>query len=118
MGGIEIDTDASSSVPGLFAAGECSGGLQGGNRLSGNALSELLVFGSRAGEAAVKHARETTLASCEEQGKAEEARIMEALNRPQSDLTPNEGKNRLRRIMADYMGVTRTGAGLEKRRRR
>lgn len=114
MGGIEIDTDASSSVPGLFAAGECSGGLQGGNRLSGNALSELLVFGSRAGEAAVKHARETTLASCEEQGKAEEARIMEALNRPQSDLTPNEGKNRLRRIMADYMGVTRTGAGLEK----
>jgi fumarate reductase (CoM/CoB) subunit A len=114
MGGVEIDTDASSSVPGLFAAGECSGGLQGGNRLSGNALSELLVFGSRAGEAAVKHAKETTLAACEEQGKAEEARILEALNRPKSDLTPNEGKNMLRKIMADYMGVTRTGDGLKK----
>ncbi|MDA3902411.1 MAG: FAD-dependent oxidoreductase [Desulfuromusa sp.] len=114
MGGVEIDTDASSSVPGLFSAGECSGGLQGGNRLSGNALSELLVFGSRAGEAAVKHAKNTTLASCEEQGKAEKDRILESLNRPKSDMTPNKGKNRLRKIMADYMGVTRTGEGLEK----
>ncbi len=114
MGGIEIDTDAGSSVPGLFAAGECSSGLQGGNRLSGNALSELLVFGSRAGDAAVKHAKETTLASCEEQGKAEETRILEILDRPESDLTPNEGKNRLRKIMGDYMGVTRDGGDLKK----
>lgn len=114
MGGVEIDTDASASIPGLFAAGECSGGLQGGNRLSGNALSELLVFGSRAGEAAVKHARETTLDSCEEQGKAEESRILAALNRPESAMTPNDGKNRLRDIMGTYMGVTRTGDGLAK----
>lgn len=114
MGGVEIDTDAGSSLPGLFAAGECSGGLQGGNRLSGNALSELLVFGSRAGEAAAKHAGKTTPASCEEQGKVEEARVMTALGRQQSDLTPNGGKNRLRSIMARYMGVTRTGEGLKK----
>ncbi|WP_158888759.1 fumarate reductase/succinate dehydrogenase flavoprotein subunit [Amycolatopsis anabasis] len=50
MGGIEVDPDsASSSVPGLFAAGECSGGMHGSNRLGGNSLSDLLVFGRRAG---------------------------------------------------------------------
>lgn len=114
MGGVEIDADARSSLPGLFAAGECSGGLQGGNRLSGNALSELLVFGSRAGEAAVKHAQETTVATCEKQGQAEEARILAVFERPKSEITPNGGKNILRKIMGEYMGVTRTGAGLAK----
>ncbi|MGH3467769.1 MAG: FAD-binding protein, partial [Thermocrispum sp.] len=50
MGGIEVDPDsAQSRVPGLFAAGECSGGMHGSNRLGGNSLSDLLVFGRRAG---------------------------------------------------------------------
>lgn len=50
MGGIEVDPDtAAASVPGLFAAGECSGGMHGSNRLGGNSLSDLLVFGRRAG---------------------------------------------------------------------
>lgn len=50
MGGIEVDPDsASSTVQGLFAAGECSGGMHGSNRLGGNSLSDLLVFGRRAG---------------------------------------------------------------------
>jgi succinate dehydrogenase / fumarate reductase flavoprotein subunit len=50
MGGIEVDPDTGSSVvPGLFAAGECSGGMHGSNRLGGNSLSDLIVFGRRAG---------------------------------------------------------------------
>ncbi len=50
MGGIEVDPDtAASAVPGLYAAGECSGGMHGSNRLGGNSLSDLLVFGRRAG---------------------------------------------------------------------
>jgi succinate dehydrogenase / fumarate reductase flavoprotein subunit len=50
MGGVEVDPDTgASSVPGLFAAGECSGGMHGSNRLGGNSLSDLLVFGRRAG---------------------------------------------------------------------
>ncbi|MEE4254643.1 MAG: FAD-dependent oxidoreductase [Desulfuromusa sp.] len=113
MGGVEIDTDTSTSLPGLFAAGECSGGLQGGNRLSGNALSELLVFGSRAGAAAVAHAKGAAISPCKDQAQAEEERIIKAFNRPKSDMTPNEGKKILRSIMAKYMGVTRTGQGLE-----
>ncbi|MGV9795250.1 fumarate reductase/succinate dehydrogenase flavoprotein subunit [Gordonia sp. NPDC003422] len=56
MGGIEVDPDtAASRVPGLFAAGECSGGMHGSNRLGGNSLSDLLVFGRRAGLGAASY---------------------------------------------------------------
>ena len=57
MGGVEVDAEtAASAVPGLFAAGEVSGGMHGSNRLGGNSLSDLLVFGKRAGEHAARHA--------------------------------------------------------------
>ncbi|MFI5906674.1 fumarate reductase/succinate dehydrogenase flavoprotein subunit [Dactylosporangium sp. NPDC051541] len=59
MGGVEVDADtAAAAVPGLFAAGEVSGGMHGSNRLGGNSLSDLLVFGKRAGEHAARHATE------------------------------------------------------------
>jgi succinate dehydrogenase / fumarate reductase flavoprotein subunit len=58
MGGVRVDADtAASSVPGLFAAGEVAGGMHGANRLGGNSLSDLLVFGRRAGIAAAEYAR-------------------------------------------------------------
>src|SRR6187397_1162115 len=58
MGGIRVDGDTQmSTVPGLFACGECAAGLHGANRLGGNSLSDLLVFGKRAGEHAAKFAR-------------------------------------------------------------
>ena len=57
MGGIRVDGDTQmSTVPGLFAAGECAAGLHGANRLGGNSLSDLLVFGKRAGESAASYA--------------------------------------------------------------
>jgi len=59
MGGIRVDGETQmSNVPGLFAAGECAAGLNGANRLGGNSLSDLLVFGKRAGEFAAKYAKE------------------------------------------------------------
>jgi succinate dehydrogenase / fumarate reductase flavoprotein subunit len=59
MGGVRVDADTQmSSVPGLFAAGECAAGINGANRLGGNSLSDLLVFGKRAGEYAARFARE------------------------------------------------------------
>ena len=59
MGGVRVDADTQmSNVPGLFAAGECAAGINGANRLGGNSLSDLLVFGKRAGEYAAKFARE------------------------------------------------------------
>ena len=58
MGGIRVDPDSQmSTVPGLFAAGECAAGLHGANRLGGNSLSDLLVFGKRAGEHAAQFAK-------------------------------------------------------------
>ncbi|MEY9843934.1 succinate dehydrogenase / fumarate reductase flavoprotein subunit [Streptacidiphilus sp. BW17] len=61
MGGVEVDPDtASSSVPGLYAAGEVAGGMHGSNRLGGNSLSDLLVFGRRAGLHAAEYAEEHT----------------------------------------------------------
>ncbi|GBE63650.1 succinate dehydrogenase flavoprotein subunit [Mycobacterium sp. MFM001] len=58
MGGIEVDPDTgAATVPGLFAAGECSGGMHGSNRLGGNSLSDLLVFGRRAGLGAADYVR-------------------------------------------------------------
>ena len=58
MGGVRVDGDTQmSTVPGLFAAGECAAGLHGANRLGGNSLSDLLVFGKRAGEYAAKFAQ-------------------------------------------------------------
>ena len=62
MGGVRVDADSQmSDVPGLFAAGECAAGLHGANRLGGNSLSDLLVFGKRAGVYAARFAKETSL---------------------------------------------------------
>jgi succinate dehydrogenase / fumarate reductase, flavoprotein subunit len=58
MGGVEVDADTgAATIPGLFAAGECSGGMHGSNRLGGNSLSDLLVFGRRAGLGAADYVR-------------------------------------------------------------
>ncbi|HVU60403.1 MAG TPA: fumarate reductase/succinate dehydrogenase flavoprotein subunit [Mycobacteriales bacterium] len=61
MGGVEVDADTqAASVPGLYAVGECSGGMHGSNRLGGNSLSDLLVFGKRAGDSAAEYVRKLT----------------------------------------------------------
>ena len=66
MGGVRVDPDTQmSGLPGLFAAGECAAGINGANRLGGNSLSDLLVFGKRAGEFAAKFAKENQHGSIE-----------------------------------------------------
>jgi len=60
-GGIKINTDAATTVPGLYAAGECEGGVHGRNRLIGNSTLDLFVFGRRAGRAAAQYAKEVKL---------------------------------------------------------
>src|SRR3954463_14619101 len=75
MGGIRVDSDTQMSrVPGLFAAGECAAGINGANRLGGNSLSDLLVFGKRAGEFAAKFAKENSLGNVNEHQISEGAR--------------------------------------------
>jgi succinate dehydrogenase / fumarate reductase flavoprotein subunit len=73
MGGVHVDGDSQmTTVPGLFAAGEVAAGLHGANRLGGNSLSDLLVFGQRAGEYAAKFAREKSAVTLD-QGQIDEA---------------------------------------------
>ena len=77
MGGVHVDPDTQMSrVPGLFAAGECAAGINGANRLGGNSLSDLLVFGKRAGEYAATFAKENSLGEVDDaqvNGAAQEA---------------------------------------------
>ncbi len=77
MGGIRVDADTqSSTVPGLFAAGECAAGINGANRLGGNSLSDLIVFGKRAGEYAAIFAKENgagTIDNADVEAKAKAA---------------------------------------------
>jgi fumarate reductase (CoM/CoB) subunit A len=114
MGGISIDSDAQTTVAGLFAAGEVTGGVQGGNRLSGNSLSEIMVFGSRAGVSAVRHAAKIDRSEPDkDQVSREESRLQQLLTRGAGELTAAQAKDRLRAAMQKYVGVVRTANGLE-----
>lgn len=113
MGGVEIDLDGQTSLPGLFAAGEVSGGAQGGNRLSGNSLAGIVVFGARAGAGAARYARDAErVDTSEEQIAEEETRLQSLLNRGRGKLTAAQGKDRLRELMWQHAGVVRSARGL------
>jgi len=76
MGGVRVDPDTQMSrVPGLFAAGECAAGINGANRLGGNSLSDLLVFGKRAGEFAARFAEEHSLGQIDKEQVELAARV-------------------------------------------
>lgn len=88
MGGIKVEAEnCATTVPGLFAAGECSGGLHGANRLGGNSLSDLLVFGRRAGIGAIEYVEQNTHGTNipEDDVRAEIRRVLEPMGRPKSD---------------------------------
>jgi succinate dehydrogenase flavoprotein subunit len=88
MGGIKVDPETcATSVPGLFAAGECAGGLHGANRLGGNSLSDLLVFGRRAGLGVAEYVERSTHGTEieEREIRAEIERVLEPLEKPEGD---------------------------------
>jgi succinate dehydrogenase / fumarate reductase flavoprotein subunit len=108
MGGILVDGDTQmSSVPGLFAAGECAAGLHGANRLGGNSLSDLLVFGKRAGEHAALFAKANTLGAVnQEQVAAVESRALEPFAREGPE-NPYAVQFTLQDTMQDLVGIVR-----------
>jgi succinate dehydrogenase / fumarate reductase flavoprotein subunit len=116
MGGIRVDGDTQmSTAPGLFAAGECAAGLHGANRLGGNSLSDLLVFGKRAGEYAAKFAREHGPGRIDE--KAVEALAKEALAPFERSNAPGDGpyqvQHELQGLMQELVGIVRTEAEMK-----
>jgi succinate dehydrogenase / fumarate reductase flavoprotein subunit len=109
MGGIRVEAEtAQSTLPGLFAAGECAAGLHGANRLGGNSLSDLLVFGRRAGLAAAKHAKETAATNIDPaQIDAAEKYALEAFQRPRGE-SPYAIHRDLQKTMQSLVGIFRT----------
>jgi succinate dehydrogenase / fumarate reductase flavoprotein subunit len=110
MGGVRVDGDTQmSSVPGLFAAGECAAGLHGANRLGGNSLSDLVVFGKRAGDYAARFARENPAGRIN-QGEVEQVarRALEPFERATtSGEGPYQIQHELQEMMQDLVGIVR-----------
>jgi succinate dehydrogenase / fumarate reductase, flavoprotein subunit len=115
MGGIRVDADtAQSTLPGLFAAGEAAAGLHGANRLGGNSLSDLLVFGRRAGLAAAKYAKETSAPNIDAgQIDAAEKYALAPFQR-QGGENPYAIHRDLQKTMQSLVGIFRERADLEK----
>ncbi len=114
MGGIRVDADtAQTTLPGLFAAGECAAGLHGANRLGGNSLSDLLVFGRRAGLAAAKHAKEVSSPTIDSaQIDAAEKYALEPFQRQHGE-SPYAIHRDLQKTMQSLVGIFRTRSDVE-----
>jgi succinate dehydrogenase / fumarate reductase, flavoprotein subunit len=118
MGGIRVDGDSqSTTLPGLFAAGECAAGLHGANRLGGNSLSDLLVFGKRAGDHAARFARENRL------GDVDLADVDDAIRSALAPFERDGGSDRagpyqvqqeLQTMMQTLVGIVRTEAEMKR----
>ena len=110
MGGIRVDADTQmSSLPGLFAAGECAAGINGANRLGGNSLSDLLVFGKRAGEHAAIFAKANGAVGVDpQQVEAAEQRALEPFERGAAAENPFKVQQDLQGMMQDLVGIVRT----------
>lgn len=113
MGGIRVSPTLESTVPNLFAAGEAVGGAFGANRLSGNGITEALVFGERSGRHAAARAEESAAAPWSD---AAAAPILDLLRAPalRNGANPAELVTELQRVMGDDVGPFRTAAGLER----
>jgi succinate dehydrogenase / fumarate reductase flavoprotein subunit len=115
MGGVKVVPDTgSTAVPGLFAAGEVAGGMHGSNRLGGNSLSDLLVFGRRAGKGASDYAEGLSA-----QPALEEALVTEYIDEALAPFSREEGENPydlqrdLQEMMQDNVGIIRNAAELD-----
>ena len=115
MGGVEVEPDnaAAVGVPGLFAAGEVAGGMHGSNRLGGNSLSDLLVFGRRAGMGAVEYVKNNGA------NPVSDASIKTAAARIEAPFSREGGENsyslhaELQEVTHNLVGIIRTGAEIE-----
>ena len=111
MGGVRVDAEtASSTVPGLFAAGEVAGGMHGANRLGGNSLSDLLVFGRRAGTGAAEYAnkiKDNNLSINDSELEKAVKEMLEPFENPEGE-NPYSIHQALQEAMGEYVGVFRT----------
>lgn len=105
MGGLKINTDASTSLRNLFGAGEVCGGVHGANRLGGNALADTQVFGKIAGENASKACADTEIKTNYEQVKIEASRIENLIKK--GNIKPQKFKENIKNLMWKKVGIVR-----------
>src|SRR2546428_237465 len=114
MGGIRVDPDTeAATVPGLYAAGEVAAGMHGANRLGGNSLSDLLVFGRRAGEAAAAYSKRASPPKVDEAQLDAHAQQMEAPFQKVGDENPYAIHSELQDMMQELVGIIRRRDELE-----
>ena len=105
MGGLKINTDASTNLKNLFGAGEVCGGVHGANRLGGNALADTQVFGKIAGESASKAAKDTEIKTNEKQVNEEASRIESLIK--EGSIKPKEFKDNIKKLMWEKVSIVR-----------
>ncbi|MGH2698721.1 MAG: FAD-binding protein, partial [Actinomycetota bacterium] len=115
MGGLKVDAETAATVPGLFAAGEVAGGMHGANRLGGNSLSDLLVFGRRAGRSAAEYARAIDVRPAAASDQAQEVArdALEPFERSVGE-NPYLLQQELQDTMQTLVGIIRTEEELRK----
>lgn len=119
MGGIEVNARMESTVPGLYAAGEITGGANGANRLSGNALPEAMVFGTRAGECAAQYALARRPLKWDPDSMAPYLDVIRGIPRKKApERSPAQMLTELKQVMWDKVGVFRQGDALVEARER
>ena len=112
MGGVKADASMATDVPGLYAAGEVVGGANGANRLSGNAITEALVFGRRAGRSAAERAKRMAQPKLKPQDTAATLDLIRADAKAKPQKNTAAMVAHLQATMADHVGPFRTGAKL------
>jgi fumarate reductase (CoM/CoB) subunit A len=111
-GGIKIDVNGSSTIPGLFAAGEAAGGIHGANRLGANSFADLQVFGTRAGRNAGQYALKNGSKPNFEQIKKSMIDLAEPLDR-EKGISPIGIRKKIQKIMYQNIGIMRNKRGLK-----
>ena len=116
MGGIRVDGDTQmSTIPGLFACGECASGINGANRLGGNSLSDLIVFGKRAGEYGAKFARENGAVRVDETRVARAIQeVLAPFDRGATGENPYKVQSDLQDTMQALVGIVRNESEMRK----
>ncbi|TXT56663.1 MAG: Fumarate reductase (CoM/CoB) subunit A [Candidatus Thorarchaeota archaeon] len=107
MGGLKIDENASTNIPGLFASGECTGGVHGGNRLGGNALADTQVFGALSGETAAKYAKENRHLGIDRDAAIKEFERLEAMLQRKDGVSPADARDELTALMWSKVQIFR-----------
>jgi len=112
MGGVRINEKCETGIEGLFAAGEVSGGVHGANRMGGNAMVEIIVFGARAGRYALEYARGTSEITSEDASEEEYERLCVFFR--EEGIAPKLITEKVAAFMSEYVGVARTENSLKK----